>query len=835
MIRREIVFFAILSAPALLRAEPTTLAENGRALLPVVHGAKTSPRVQAAAKTLAEYLGRISGGTFDVTAWEKPQPDPRLGIYVGLASDFPHLDVKPHWKADEPTEREDYLLLSRKNVLFLIGATDLAVEHAVWDLLYRIGHRQFFPGAHWEVVPRSPTLRIDVDAREHPSYYARRIWYGFGAARWSRDKYLQWCAKNRCVSGIELNSGHAYPGIYNRNKDEFAKHPEYLSLVKGQRRFAQFCISNPGLRELVVKDALAQFAKEPDRHSISVDPNDGGGWCECDACKAYGSVTNRAVSLANQVAAAVNEKHPGKFVGMYAYSQHSPPPTIDVHPRVVISVATGFITGGYSVDQLLDGWQAKKASIGIREYYSVYTWDHDLPGRARGANSAYLARTIPHFHAKGARFLSAESSDNWGCNGLGYYLAARMLWNVKEADRVDALIDDFTDKAFGSAKKPMAEFFRMTDAKSRPLLTDDLVGRMFRLLDEARGLTKDPAILARIDDMILYSRYVDQFLDFTAATGPAHQTEFEKLVKHTYRMRDRLMVHTLAVGRDLPGRDKSLVMPKEAHPNQPEAKNPWMSSTPFSRDEISEYVKSAIERRKLLDFEPVAFSKEFVPAGDKLAFENAKPLMPTFFVRGTRSFWTWVDKAPATIKLKASGGNIYRDKGPAIFNLYPVLEPEGKSAAEVKIAPDKEDHEVALTTTFTGLHRVEVADKGAGTRIAWPDDFPLTVQSTHEEPTNFTGRWSFYFYVPKGTKVVGGYSSGPGAMMDAGGKKIFDFASKPAYFSVKVPQGHDGKIWKMQGCAGERMLMTIPSLYARTPRELLLPAEVVRKDSEARQ
>ncbi len=29
--------------------------------------------------------------------------------------------------------------------------------------------------------------------------------------------------------------------------------------------------------------------------------------------------------------------------------------------------------------------------------------------------------------------MSAESSDNWGPNGLGYYPAARMLWDVDEA------------------------------------------------------------------------------------------------------------------------------------------------------------------------------------------------------------------------------------------------------------------------------------------------------------------------------------------------------------------------------------------------------------------
>jgi hypothetical protein len=78
--------------------------------------------------------------------------------------------------------------------------------------------------------------------------------------------------------------------------------------------------------------------------------------------------------------------------------------------------------------------------------------------------------------------------------------------------------------------------------------------------------------------------------------------------------------------------------------------------------------------------------------------------------------------------------------------------------------------------------------------------------------------------------VIGGYSSGPGSMLDGNGKKIHDFAAKPAYFSVKVPEGQDGRFWRMNQCAGDRQLMTIPSVFSRHPRDLLLPAELVRKE-----
>ena len=62
--------------------------------------------------------------------------------------------------AGDATRREDYLLRSHPGGLQVIGATDVAVEYAVWDLLHRLGHRQFFPGKTWEIVPPAGDLAL---------------------------------------------------------------------------------------------------------------------------------------------------------------------------------------------------------------------------------------------------------------------------------------------------------------------------------------------------------------------------------------------------------------------------------------------------------------------------------------------------------------------------------------------------------------------------------------------------------------------------------------------------------------------------------------------------
>jgi hypothetical protein len=803
------------------------LTENGRALLPIVISTQASEREKTAASTLANYLKRISGGEFKIETADTLEASTR-GIAVGTVArfDIAGLDLKN----DDPTKQEDYILRSHDGGVLLAGASELALEYAVWDFLYRLGYRRFFPGETWEGVPCEKNLRIAVDTFEHPDYYARRIWPGFGALPENRDSYAAWNARNRMGSGIELSTGHSYGKIIRHNKAEFEKHPEYLTKPGGSK----FCISNPGLQQLVISDALARFEKDPTLQSISLEPSDGGGW-ESDSCRdaeVYKSITDRVITLANLVAEAVTKKYPDKYIGLYAYNQHSPPPTIKVHPNVIPSIATAFIHGGYSVDELLEGWHKQAQQLGIREYYSVNPWDRDLPGRARGSNIEYLKTTIPHFHQLGARFLTAESSDNWGPNGLGYYIASRLMWDVKQAQHIDEIEADFFEKAFGPAQEPMVEFYRLIDGTNKPLLSADLIGRMYRQLAKAFASTQDAAIRARLDDLALYTRYVELYAEYSQASGAARQSAFENLMRFSWRIRKTQMIHTLALWRDSVNRDKQVKFPEGVDYRVPEPQNPWKSSEPFSAEQIQKLIADGIASNKLLDFSPVQFSDELVPA-TPLKLSSAKT-GDFKMLRGTQDFYTWVSSTPATIALLASGGAIYQDRGAVTFTLYPAGEAEGKAVAEASAAPDKQMHDVKLQTKYSGLQRIQVADGSAGTSLSWPDGTPMTVESSLDHPTHFAGgRWTMYFYVPKGTKVVGGYRNARGTLLDGDGKAVVKFNAEdnPGYWSTPVAPGQDGKLWQLSSISGQVMLMTVPPYLARSAAELLLPKEVVIADA----
>ena len=203
--RALLSFFLVLSFSTGLSGTepiPCPLAKEGKALLKITVAEKASPQTLPLASELAEYLSKISGAKFEVATG-----DGSTGIVLGLPEDFTALPIEVSFEKT-PFTREQYLIRSTEKGLYLLGATDLAVSHAVWDLLHRLGYRQFFPGETWEYIPAIADLHIAVDTLEEPAFYARNIWYNWGLWGYNNEPYRDWCRRNRMVKGFDLQSGH---------------------------------------------------------------------------------------------------------------------------------------------------------------------------------------------------------------------------------------------------------------------------------------------------------------------------------------------------------------------------------------------------------------------------------------------------------------------------------------------------------------------------------------------------------------------------------------------------------------------------------------------------
>jgi hypothetical protein len=405
-----------------------------------------------------------------------------------------------------------------------------------------------------------------------------------------------------------------------------------------------------------------------------------------------------------------------------------------------------------------------------------------------------------------------------------------MLWDLGEAKRVEELTQDFLDRAFGPAAKPMAEYYKLLDGAHRPRLSADLLGRMYGHLKAARALSSDERVLARLDDLTLYTRYVELYRSYSGSVQEGRQAAFEALLRHAYRIRGTGMVHSLGLWRDLDSRDSAVAIPEPAAWNKPEPGNPWKSSATFTREELDALLAAGLAANPQRGFESVAYTRRLKPASGLQLGPVATGSTGTYG-RHTQRFYTYFSE-PAELVLKVTGGLIthYRDRGDVRVVLRSVSGENEKEVARGTTPPDGEERVIVLKAQAPGLHVVEISDGGDATRVIWPDGVPCTVESSEAHPATLYGRWQMVFYVPIGTKVVGGFSDGDGQLCDSTGKMVLKLPNAEDYFRVEVPAGEDGKLWSFRQAQGQKLLLTVPPYMARNEKELLLPEEVLRAD-----
>ena len=838
------------------------LAADGQALFSVVVSTGATARIQMAATNLAVQLERITGAPFVVATG-----DGLTGLAVGVPADFPNLPITPDFHPELSSGREDYLLRTHSGGLYFLGATEQAVDHAVWDFLYRQGFRQFFPGPHWEIVPEHPKLTVALDTLQRPDFICRTMSSatsrgvdGFG----DKIAYQEWMQRNRIADSWHKIGGHIYGFIIRARKEVFEAHPEYLALVDGKRQGQKFCVSNPALRKLVVEYALEQLAADPGADAVSMEPSDGGGFCECAECAKIGSVSTQVVLLANEVAEAVSKHYPDKYVSLLAYNFHTAPPEIRLHPRILVTICAGQLTGSWTPNELFEAWTAQGANassdagFGVFEYYSNIVGNRFLPGSSRASDITYMKRSITGFHERGARRLRSGAAYSNGTVSLGIYLASRMLWDIDEADRIDALYADFLEKAFGVAADPMDRYFRLIymfegDPPRMPL-TGDTIGRMYRALQDAWPLAPSEAVRQRIQDLILYTRYAEMHLVVDGVSAKERAEAFGDVMRHAWRMRETMMVNVYGL----------FTYPPRGYPAEevgwgvPAGKNPWKVGAFYTDSEIAVMLADGVANNPVGTYVTRAFSSDLVPAAEALGFED-QPLGPYGFGLppvGRQEFFTWVEDAPGTVTLRVAGGFIWPKRADNVrITLYSDQAVSDAAdfvvTTDTSVPPDQEEHTVVLRTPHPGMHRVVVeGGSGATTVLPGVSNMFFTVQAGPSSCFNRRHMWDGWFYVPQGTQQLSFHVSEPasGDLFDGDGNLAFSFrkpwtaadgtthppAETTGFHTIDLSAAQAGRLWRLSQTRAAWLFLNVPPYLARRPSELLLPKEIVEADRKVR-
>ncbi len=806
------------------------LAHHGEAQLVLSLPPSASDSLLNSANRLSDKLSAITGATF---RQGDPVEDGKGKLILGLRSDYPEL-LPEATKDKTSTWKERYRLLSKGGNLYVIGETDLAVAHGVADLLHRVGYRYLIPPKAWEVIPSIPSLSIDVDVTEQPAFGSRLLFMGdsgdkeiLRASKWSTalSNFGAWRRHMRAFSAFKIRTGHAWVQMARRNADAFDAHPEWL--VKGSPDFrdpkvqhnVKFNLEHHDLIELLQKDSVEFLRANSDVHTVSVDPSDGGNWPEASP---IGTPSDQVVYLANAVSNAIRDEFPDRKVAFYAYHLHSPPPTLELDPGIIVNVATGFIRGGYTVDELMKGWREKGAELGIREYTNVFFGSWDLPGGSYvGFSPQKSYETVRRFYRNGARYWISETDNAWGAVGPGAYVAFHTLWDPVNGPDAKTLMDDFITKAFGNGAKAMQDYYAVVSPESHPIVSEDLAARMYGALHAALQADLKPEERTRILHLVAYTRFTELMHTFrNSEPGTQAQESYRALVQWSYDAGEFQMFSARGVMASIPRKDPRLNEILHEVIRQP-------VQVP-TEEALAQLLAERLKKVKRITFT----ARNYVGRLEKPTGEIGEEAIaaPADFAFANRQTIIWqAGEAGEVLPLEIRGlGKRPEIPRPTEVSLKLMDDVLNESAQDVETAADGEWHTVHLKAPIAGLYEISVLTHGGYIELRWPEGTPVVVPTGQVGGSLPYDTWEASFYVPPGTDRIGGYSErARGLLLSESGKVLHDFTQKrgPAYFDVAITPSRKGRLFRFREASGRKILMTVPPYLARRGSEMLIPAD----------
>jgi len=489
-------------AAAAAAGEELTLARDGRTDYVIVIPDKATPVERTAARELQEHLEAVTGAMLPVAPEaDTPMDKPRVALGDGATTRKLLAGLSL-----ESLSPDAIVIRSVGRDLVLAGHPRRGTLYAVYTFL------EDTVGVRWWTatethIPKRPTLRIaPLDVVYRPKVLDRATRYldlsdgcftnhslvtveeqrrmGVFSARLrlnGHDHYTipaEYGGPNGLIGWVhtfyQIN-GLLPPAQY------FDKHPEWYSLIQGQRRKerSQLCLTNDQMRAEMVRVVKERIRQNPGATMISVSQNDWRGNCECEKCKAIdereGTPAGSLIHFINAVAEEVEKEFPHILIETLAYQYtRTPPKHVRPRPNVVIRLCSIECA---RTETLADGPDETNAAFRNdmeawgRISSQLYIWDYVT-------NFADYLAPHPNFHtlAPNLRYFVAnramgifEQGDS-GCR-VGHFVRLRawylahLLWNP-DADE-NKLLETFMQGYYGAAASHLIRSIDAIDEAGR--------------------------------------------------------------------------------------------------------------------------------------------------------------------------------------------------------------------------------------------------------------------------------------------------------------------------------------------------------------------------------
>lgn len=484
-----------------------TLFSRGKTSYSIVIGNSASTSEMEAAKELQEYLFQISDIRFPILNEGVTGKRIIIGYNDEAANNNPS-------RVPFPPQDESFSIFSVKGDIFIYGGSLRGTLYGVYDFLEKEFSCKWYT-KDISVIPHKRKWSFkSIDRTVHPAFKIRTVYY--------RSLLDQQWVKHSRNSGRELYWGTHTMGLLVPADKFFAKHPEYFSLWKGERKSdAQLCLSNPALVKICA-DALKEVIRDNPNYLVyDLSQNDNQYPCQCNRCQAIvkeeGSESGPIIRFVNQVARIIKEEYPDKYLGTFAYTySRQAPRKVKPDDNVIIRLCDGECCFSHTIEECevnrrffndLKEWSAISSNLMVWDYVApVYEYLVPFP------NLAVLQPNIQLFKRYGAIGAFEQGSyTSWlsDLSDLKSYLLTQLLMD-DNAD-VNALTNDFLKNVYGKSAPYIKQYINYLNSLVTPnfhlakynhfddaIYSPEMIAYCCNLFDKAEKVAENEIIRDRV-------------------------------------------------------------------------------------------------------------------------------------------------------------------------------------------------------------------------------------------------------------------------------------------------------------------------------------------------
>jgi hypothetical protein len=486
------------------------LAEEEGSRYRIVIPAAATEHEKKAASVLQKYLLEIANAAIPIVAADQSRS--RYEIVLGQNERLDELKIG----LDLNTLKEDGFLIKTDSMrLIIAGGNEKGTLYGIYTFLEKyLGCRMYSPQV--KMVPKQNRIVLKkIHDLQVPVITFRDTHY---RVTWEAE-YTDWHKLDHTSDGERPDWGmwvHTFhelvpPDIY------FKDHPEYYSMVDGERIPTQLCLTNPEVLQITIQNLRRKIAQNPTATYWSVSQNDNRNFCRCDNCKAIDdreeSPSGSIIHFVNQVA----DQFPEKMISTLAYEYGRKAPKTLI-PRENVNIMLCSIET-YRDKPIAEDPQSADFVRDVEEWgkiaKDIIVWDYVVQFNnliSPFPNLHVLKPNIEFFAQHGVNAMFEQGNREVGGEfaALRAYMISKLLWNPNE--NADSVMNDFLNGYFGAAgpiiRKYIDEMREALKVSGKPLrifgtpneaaasyLTSPLIQRYEEIFNEAEKIVADSAAL----------------------------------------------------------------------------------------------------------------------------------------------------------------------------------------------------------------------------------------------------------------------------------------------------------------------------------------------------